>query len=135
MQLTLNPNQLVIQLEWYEQLWAFTLHNPITIPLNHLLRATTQEPPTHWTDLRAPGTSLPGVIRAGTYYTRRGKEFWYVTANQGFLTLELCDIKSGNTTTEWIQEKSFLPSSLPRSCELRRSSLPHFPISPHSFHR
>lgn len=65
MQLTLNQNQLVIQLEWYGQLWAFTLHNPIAIPLDHLVRATTEEPQSSWTDIRAPGTYLPGVIKAG----------------------------------------------------------------------
>lgn len=88
MQLTLNQNQLVIQLEWYEQLWAFTLHNSIAIPLAHLVQPTTEEPQSSWTDIRAPGTHLPGVIKAGTYYTRRGREFWYVTA-QSFLSLEL----------------------------------------------
>lgn len=89
MQLTLNQNQLVIQLEWYEQLWAFTLHNPLVVPLNHLIRATTEKPESHWTDISAPGTYLPGVLKAGTYRTRRGKEFWYVTADHKFLSLEL----------------------------------------------
>ncbi|NJR67441.1 MAG: hypothetical protein HC771_01350 [Synechococcales cyanobacterium CRU_2_2] len=91
MQLTLTPHQLSIQLEWYEQLWAFTLHNPIVIPLAHLVGATTEKPQSRWTDLRAPGTYLPGVIKAGTYYTRAGKEFWYVTADPHVLTLELCE--------------------------------------------
>ncbi|PSN12851.1 hypothetical protein C7271_23095 [filamentous cyanobacterium CCP5] len=91
MQLDLTLNQLTIQLEWYEQLWAFTLHNQIAIPLAHIVRATTEEPPSRWTDLRAPGTHLPGVIKAGTYYTRQGREFWYATTDQKFLVLELRD--------------------------------------------
>ncbi|PSN13494.1 hypothetical protein C7293_15670 [filamentous cyanobacterium CCT1] len=89
MQLSLNQNQLTIQLEWYEQLLAFTLHNPIVVPLDHLLQVTTEEPPSRWTDLRAPGTHLPGVIKAGTYYTRQGREFWYATVDRHFLVLEL----------------------------------------------
>jgi len=36
------------------------------------------------------GTYLPEVIKAGTYYTPRGKEFWYVT-KKGCLVLELRD--------------------------------------------
>jgi hypothetical protein len=91
MQLTLNQNQLVIQLEWYEQLWAFTLNNSLVIPLNHLVRVTTEEPQSSWTDIRAAGTYVPGVIKAGTYYTQHGREFWYVTADRKFLTLELCE--------------------------------------------
>jgi len=89
MQLSLNQNQLVIQLDWYEQLLAFTLHNPITVPLDHLLEVTAEEPQSRWTDLRAPGTHLPGVIKAGTYYTRHGREFWYATVDRKFLVLEL----------------------------------------------
>jgi len=80
---------MVIQLDWYEQLLAFTLHNPITVSLDHLLEATAEEPQSRWTDLRAPGTHLPGVIKAGTYYTRHGREFWYATIDQKFLVLEL----------------------------------------------
>lgn len=89
MQLSLNQSQLVIQMEWYEQLLAFTLHNPIVVPLDHLLQVTTEEPASRWTDLRAPGTHLPGVIKAGTYYTRQGREFWYATVDHQFLVLEL----------------------------------------------
>ncbi len=91
MQLTLKQSQLKIQMDWYEQLWAFTLHNPIEIPVDHIVRATTAEPQSSWTGIRAPGTHIPGVIKAGTYYTRRGKEFWYAIADATFLTIELRD--------------------------------------------
>ena len=30
-------------------------------------------------EIKAPGTSIPGLIKAGTFYSNRGKEFWYVT--------------------------------------------------------
>ncbi|WP_225886952.1 hypothetical protein [Nodosilinea nodulosa] len=63
--------------------------NPFAIPLDHITRVSTAPPQTSWRDLRAPGTALPGVIRAGTYYTPRGKEFWYATKTGGYLTLEL----------------------------------------------
>jgi hypothetical protein len=39
----------------------------------------------------APGTFLPGAIKAGTYYTPRGREFWYVTKDKDYLVLELQD--------------------------------------------
>ena len=31
-----------------------------------------------------PVTFIPGVIKAGTYLTNRGKEFWYVTRKNRF---------------------------------------------------
>jgi hypothetical protein len=91
MQLYLADNRLTIELEWYEQLWAVTLDRQMHIPLNRIDRVTTSEPQSDWAEIRAPGTFLPGVIKAGTYYTKRGKEFWYVTTDRDYLTLELRD--------------------------------------------
>lgn len=91
MQLSITGNQLSIDLEWYEQLWAFTLNKTISIPLAHIETVTGIEPQSNWAEIRAPGTFLPGIIKAGTYYTRRGKEFWYVTKDKDYLTLELIE--------------------------------------------
>jgi hypothetical protein len=91
MNLTIFGDRLQIELEWYEQLWAFTLNKTFDIPLSHIQRATTEEPQSSWMELRAPGTFLPGIIKAGTYYTRQGKEFWYVTKDTDYLVLELKD--------------------------------------------
>ncbi|WP_052128657.1 hypothetical protein [Neosynechococcus sphagnicola] len=89
MQLRLDSDRLCIQLEWFEQLWAFNLNNTFTIPLTHILQVSTASPQSNWGEIRAPGTFVPGVIKAGTYYTREGPEFWYVTRDQDYLTLEL----------------------------------------------
>jgi hypothetical protein len=89
MKLHLDRDRLTIELEWYEQLWAVTLERQMRIPLDRIARVTTAEPQSDWAEIRAPGTFLPGVIKAGTYYTKRGKEFWYVTSDKDYLTLEL----------------------------------------------
>ena len=91
MNFSIIDNKLRIDLDWYEQLWAFTWDKTFEIPLTHIENATTNEPPSSWTEIRAPGTFLPGVIKAGTYYTPRGKEFWYVTKDRDYLVLELRD--------------------------------------------
>jgi hypothetical protein len=91
MNLKIIDNKLQIELEWFEQLWAFHLSKTIDIPLDRIEQATTEEPQSSWAEIRAPGTFLPGVIKAGTYYTKQGKEFWYVTKEGDYLTLELKD--------------------------------------------
>ncbi len=91
MNLSITGNQVCIELEWYEQLWAFTIDKTLTIPLANIEAVTTDEPLSNWAEIRAPGTFLPGVIKAGTYYTRQGKEFWYVTRDKDYLTLNLKD--------------------------------------------
>ena len=89
MNLSVSGDSVRIEWEWYEQLWAFQFQSVFEISLTHVQQATTSEPRSSWTELRAPGTCVPGLIKAGTYYTDRGKEFWYVTNSQTYLTLEL----------------------------------------------
>lgn len=91
MNLSLVGNILRIELEWYEQLLAFNWDKTFEIPLEHIEQVSTQEPSSSWTEIRAPGTALPGVIKAGTYYSSRGREFWYVTQDKNYLVLELQD--------------------------------------------
>ena len=91
MNISIVDNKVRIELEWYEQLWAFHLSNTFEIPLAHIAHVTTDEPASSWAEIRAPGTCVPGLIKAGTYYTSRGKEFWYVTQDNDYLVLELQD--------------------------------------------
>ena len=89
--LGLIGNTFSIEWEWFEQLWAFNLEKTFEIPLERIESASTEEPPSDWLELRAPGTFFPGLIKAGTYYTLRGKEFWYVTQDRNYLVLKLRD--------------------------------------------
>ncbi len=59
------------------------------IPLKHIVRVTTLKPKPTWKEIKAPGTFIPGLIKAGTYYTDKGREFWFVTKGKGILNLEL----------------------------------------------
>lgn len=90
MQLTRTPTHLDIHLDGYERLWAFHLGSCIEVPLGDIIEVSTDLPPSTWRELRAPGTFLPGVIKAGTYYTERGREFWYVM-NPSILTIDIRD--------------------------------------------
>lgn len=89
MQLILNSHQLKIDLDLWERIWAFYFNSELIIPLTHIKQVTTDEPHSSWADVRLPGTFLPGVIKAGTYYTGHGREFWYATRTGKYLTLEL----------------------------------------------
>jgi len=91
MNLTINNETLQIKLTFLEQFFAFRLKKNLEIPLAHIKQVTTAKPQSSWKDLRSPGTSIPGVIGAGTFYTERGKEFWYVTQDGNYLLIELKD--------------------------------------------
>jgi hypothetical protein len=88
MQLKIIDNYLRIELEGIEHLWAFYWGSAIEIKLDRIRSVSTEKPAINWhRALRAPGTFLPGVIAAGTYYTERGREFWYMTRSRDFLVL------------------------------------------------
>jgi hypothetical protein len=89
MKFEISENRLKINLDAWERVWAFYFNADLEVPLNHITRVTTEEPHSSWMDVRLPGTFLPGVIKAGTYYTGEGREFWYATRGGKYLTLEL----------------------------------------------
>lgn len=76
-ELILDGEALRLQLGASEKVLAFRLR-PLVFRREQVLRAYRELPSSSWRELRAPGTQLPGIIKAGTYYTARGKEFWYV---------------------------------------------------------
>jgi hypothetical protein len=91
MKLRLENSTLNIELSTVEKF--FSLHGSFVIPWSHITQVKAAEPESSWWDLRAPGTFVPGVIKAGTYYTKRGKEFWYYRQGKDPLVLELRDEK------------------------------------------
>ncbi len=71
-------SKLKIRLEGTERIWTMR-RTPLCFAKHEVLSAFAGKPEQSWKDLRLPGTALPGVIKAGTYLTPRGCEFWYVT--------------------------------------------------------
>jgi hypothetical protein len=89
MHLHITPTEFIIQLEWHERLWAFHLGDSIRVPIHTIRNVSTDPPPMEWYALRAPGTAVPGLFTAGTYYANRGREFWYVTRRSDFLVVDI----------------------------------------------
>jgi hypothetical protein len=82
---------LQIELSGTERLLMVRFARTVTVPLSSIEGVSTDTPESSWLELRAPGTMVPGLIKAGTYYTRRGKELWYAVRKKGFLVLDLKD--------------------------------------------
>jgi hypothetical protein len=89
MQLALDADQLRIELTRMERFWAVHVGKTITVPLTQIRDVTTDAPQTNWQEIRSPGTSVPGLIKAGTYYHDRMRSFWYTQPKKPVLALEL----------------------------------------------
>ncbi|MEO1760625.1 MAG: hypothetical protein AAFR83_01315 [Cyanobacteria bacterium J06629_18] len=90
MNLNIVEKTLKIEFTVKEQFLAVRFKKIWEIPLSHIHEVTTTAPQTTWKELRSPGTFIPGLVKAGTYYTPRGKEFWLVKQRKNsYLTIEL----------------------------------------------
>ena len=73
-----------------EGIWA--CKRCVRVPTDHVSVVRHGIPKSRFLDVRTLGTLIPGVIKAGTYYTRDGKEFWFAPrGKQHYLTIELVE--------------------------------------------
>ncbi len=92
MKLSILDRHLHISFTPWEKLCG--MHRNFSIPLSHIKEVHHTFPKTSWRELRMPGCFVPWVIKAGSYYTPRGWEYWFVTRLKKFpLILELRDEK------------------------------------------
>ncbi len=89
MHVTVTEQCLEIQLEPMERVWGCHVSGKIEIPLADIQSFSAERPESHWRELRAPGTYVPGLIKAGTYYSDLGRAFWYLRPGQDCLCLDL----------------------------------------------
>jgi hypothetical protein len=85
--IVIDENVLRIELSSLERILTF--HGSFKIPISQIGEISTDLLPPTWKEIRAPGTAIPGLTKAGTYYTSRGKEFWTLKKNDNPIRIEL----------------------------------------------
>lgn len=86
---SIEGGRVRFEVEGWDKLWAFK--SQIEIPIGHIRGARIDPEPARgwWHGLRLPGTSLPGVITAGTYYQADGAVFFDVHDPDRTVVVEL----------------------------------------------
>jgi hypothetical protein len=89
--LSISGGNLVIAVRGADKLWAFK--SSLEIPLQHVagIRADPSVARGWWHGLRIPGTNIPGVITAGTFYQDGKRVFWDVHNPDNTVVIELHD--------------------------------------------
>ncbi|MCP3819921.1 hypothetical protein NLX86_18005 [Streptomyces sp. A3M-1-3] len=87
---TIENDTLAVEIEGLDKLWA--LRSRLDIPLANV-RGATRDPGIirDRKGVRAPGTHLPGVITAGTWYHEGERIFWDVKNPDAAVVIELAD--------------------------------------------
>jgi hypothetical protein len=91
MNIAVEKDILRIKLSILEKILTF--HRSFEIPISQILEISTELLPSTWKEVRAPGTAIPGLTKAGTYYTSRGKEFWMLRKKDNPIRIELSNNK------------------------------------------
>jgi hypothetical protein len=84
---------LKIEVLGWDKFWAFK--SRLSIPLEHVVSARLDGSILRkwlWA-FKAPGSALPGIIIAGTFYSRGRRMFWDVHNPKEALVIELKDEK------------------------------------------
>lgn len=87
MKISITKNHLIINFSTTKKI--LSMKGSFKIPLKNIQTITTHLPKPTWKEIKASGTMIPGLIKAGTYYTDKGKQFWFVTKGKGILNIEL----------------------------------------------
>ncbi len=94
-EIELTENTLIVHVKGVDKLLA--LKSQLEIPLSHVVGAeldpTVVERWGHLNlkEIRAPGTGLPGVIKAGSFYLGGQWAFWDVHDPKKAITIKLAD--------------------------------------------
>jgi len=89
--LKIEEGKLLVHVRGVDQLWA--LKSSLEIPLTHVagIRADPSVARGWWHGLKMPGTNIPGVITAGTFYQHGSSVFWDVHDPEKTVVIELHD--------------------------------------------
>ena len=90
-EISISDGVIHLEVKGMDKLWAFKGH--LEIPVAHV-RAVRADPTTTigwWKGIKAPGTGIPGVMRAGTFYQDGKRVFWDVHHPERTVVLELHD--------------------------------------------
>lgn len=89
--LSVSEGKLVLHVQGADRIFA--LKSTLEIPLEHIagIRADPEVARGWFHGLRMPGTQIPGVITAGTFYLHGQRVFWDVHHPEDTVVLELHD--------------------------------------------
>ena len=90
-ELEIVEGKLKIHVKGADKLWAF--RSTLDIPLAHIagVRTDLAIADGWWKGFRFPGTNLPGVITAGTFYQHGKTVFWDVHHGEKAIIVDLHD--------------------------------------------
>ncbi len=88
-EVSIHGNRIRFEVQGWDRLWSF--RNQLEIPVAHVSNVRVDPAPARgwWHGLRLPGTQIPGVLSAGTFYQHDGAVFYDVHDPERTIVLEV----------------------------------------------
>lgn len=88
-EVTVEGDRVRFDVDGWDKLWA--LKSRLEIPLAHITSVRADPEPARgwWHGVRMPGTQIPGVLSAGTFYQHDGAVFYDVHDPEHTIVIEL----------------------------------------------
>jgi hypothetical protein len=98
--LSIAEGKLTLHVRGADKLWAF--QSSLEIPLVHIagVRADSEVARGWYHGIRMPGTNVPGVITAGTFYQDGKRVFWDVHHPEKPIVIDLHDERYAELVVE-----------------------------------
>ena len=98
--LSIAEGKLMLHVRGADKLWA--LKSSLEIPLVHIagVRADQEAARGWYHGIRMPGTNVPGVITAGTFYQDGKRVFWDVRYPEKTIVIDLHDERYNELVVE-----------------------------------
>lgn len=89
MNISIEGDRIRFEVQGWDKLWA--LKSQLEFPLDHVRSVRHDPEPARgwWHGIRLPGTNLPGVLTAGTFYQHDGAVFYDVHDPERTVVFEL----------------------------------------------
>jgi hypothetical protein len=121
-ELAIYEDKLILHVKGADRLWAFK--STLEVPLRHVsgVRADPAIARGWWKGIRMPGTNVPGLITAGTFYQDGKRIFWDVHNPENTIVISLHDERYTELIVEVADTEAalkLLRDYLPPSSEIR----------------
>lgn len=88
--LTVTDDEFIFKIKGLHKIWAFK--NKIEIPKENIIHAYQNEEELNSSSgFRIPGTYIPYLITAGTFYRKGNRNFWDIMNKKNTIIVELKD--------------------------------------------
>ena len=109
--IAVDRNDVLITLDTKEKLLA--VRRKISIPKKNIVSVSTEKAKPSWLSFKM-GTHVPRGFMAGTFWTRKGKAFYYVRDFTKCVTLHLKDHEYSKVVIE-VEDKEAVAKELEKS--------------------